>query len=147
LRHRWTLDPSFPPEERAGLYANPIRITVPNGSLAESCPDPSIIREQGVDDNNWYLYCTSEMFTDRSRLHYMSISKSTDLVNWTYVGDVFAGKPRWAASDAYLWVPDIEYFNGKYYLLGPNALIGLISMGGSGYVNYFNYVHVYALAK
>jgi len=46
----------------------------------------------------------------------MSISKSTDLVNWTYVGDVFASKPRWVAGDGYLWAPDIQYFNGKYYL-------------------------------
>jgi arabinan endo-1,5-alpha-L-arabinosidase len=103
-------------QERAGTYANPMRITVADGSLAESCPDPSIIRGQSAGDNNWYLYCTSEMFTDHSRLHYMAMSKSADLVNWTYVGDVFAGRPSWVATDGYLWAPDIEYFNGKYYL-------------------------------
>jgi len=112
---RTSIHPSLV-EERAGSYANPMRITVPSGNLAESCPDPSIIRGQSAGDNNWYLYCTSEFFTDHSRLHYMSISKSTDLVNWTYVSDVFAGKPSWVASDGYLWAPDIEYFNGKYYL-------------------------------
>jgi arabinan endo-1,5-alpha-L-arabinosidase len=103
-------------QERAGSYVNPTRIAVPGGSLAESCPDPSIIRGQSQGDENWYLYCTSEMFTDHARLHYLAISKSPDLVNWTYVGDVFAGKPRWVASDGYLWAPDIEYFNGKYYV-------------------------------
>jgi len=103
-------------QERVGSYANPMRIAVPNGNTAESCPDPSIIRGQNAGDTNWYLYCTSEMFTDHSRLHYMSISKSTDLVNWTYVGDVFASKPRWVAGDGYLWAPDIQYFNSKYYL-------------------------------
>jgi len=84
-------------QERVGSYANPMRIAVPNGNTAESCPDPSIIRGQNAGDTDWYLYCTSEMFTDHSRLHYLSISKSTDLVNWTYVGDVFASKPRWVA--------------------------------------------------
>jgi len=103
-------------QERVGSYANPMRIATPNGNTAESCPDPSIIRGQNAGDTNWYLYCTSEMFTDHSRLHYMSISKSTDLVNWTYVGDVFASKPRWVAGDGYLWAPDIQYFNSKYYL-------------------------------
>jgi arabinan endo-1,5-alpha-L-arabinosidase len=56
------------------------------------------------------------MFTDHARVHFLSIAKSTDLVNWTYVGDVFPAKPRWVANDGYLWAPDIEYFNGKYYL-------------------------------
>ncbi len=100
----------------AGQYQNPLRITVPDGSLAESCPDPSIIRGQSPGDENWYLYCTSERFKDRGDVHLMAISKSRDLVNWTYVGDVFDRRPDWVTSDAYLWAPDIQYFNGKYYL-------------------------------
>lgn len=103
-------------QERAGSYQNPLRIETPNGVQLESCPDPSIIHGQQAGDNNFYLYCTSEMFTDHSRVHWMAISKSQDLVNWTYVGDVFAHKPSFVASDGYLWAPDIEFFNGKYYL-------------------------------
>jgi len=103
-------------EERVGYYTNPLPIATANGATAESCPDPSIIRGQKPGDDNWYLYCTSEMFTDHSPLHYMAISKSPDLVNWTYVGDVFTRKPSWVASNGYLWAPDIEFFNGKYYL-------------------------------
>lgn len=103
-------------QERAGSYQNPLRIATPDGTPLESCPDPSIIRGQQPGDNNFYLYCTSEMFTDHSRLHWMAISKSQDLVNWTYVGDVFAGRPPFVAPDGYLWAPDIEFFNGKYYL-------------------------------
>src|SRR5512146_843290 len=82
----------------------------------ESCPDPSVIRGQQPGDNNFYLYCTAERFTDRAALHWMATSKSQDLVNWTYVGDVFSSKPSFVASDGYLWAPDIEFFNGKYYL-------------------------------
>jgi arabinan endo-1,5-alpha-L-arabinosidase len=102
--------------ERAGTYQNPLRIVTPNGIQLESCPDPSIIQGQQPGDNNFYLYCTSEMFTDHSRMHWMAISKSQDLVNWTYAGDVFAQKPSFVAQDGYLWAPDIEFFNGKYYL-------------------------------
>ncbi len=103
-------------QERNGTYTNPMRITVPDGSLAESCPDPSIIHGQQPGDDYWYLYCTSEIFTDYAPLHYMMISKSQDLANWNYVGDVFPRKPAFVADDGYLWAPDIEFFNGKYYL-------------------------------
>ena len=103
-------------QERSGSYQNPLRISTPEGVQLESCPDPSIIRGQQPGDNNFYLYCTSEMFSDHSRLHWMAISKSQDLVNWTYVGDVFANRPSFVAPDGYLWAPDIEFFNGRYYL-------------------------------
>jgi arabinan endo-1,5-alpha-L-arabinosidase len=103
-------------KEQAGTYRNLLRITVPGGTLMESCPDPSVIRGQQPGDNNFYLYCTAERFTDRAALHWMATSKSQDLVNWTYVGDVFSSKPSFVASDGYLWAPDIEFFNGKYYL-------------------------------
>jgi arabinan endo-1,5-alpha-L-arabinosidase len=103
-------------QERAGSYQNPLRIATPDGVQLESCPDPSIIRGQQPGDNNFYLYCTAEMFTDHGRLHWMAISRSQDLVNWTYVGDVFANKPSFVAADGYLWAPDIQFLNGKYYL-------------------------------
>lgn len=82
----------------------------------ESCPDPSIIHGQQPGDSNWYMYCTNEVFHDNSPLHLIPISKSQDLVNWTYVGDVFAQAPSWVAPDGGLWAPEIQYFNGQYYL-------------------------------
>src|SRR5512146_3260399 len=103
-------------QERAGSYQNPLPIVTPEGIQLESCPDPSIIRGQQPGDNYFYLYCTSEMFTDNSRVHWMAISKSRDLVNWTYVDDVFSNKPSSVAPDGYLWAPDIQFFNGRYYL-------------------------------
>lgn len=100
----------------AGQFQNPLRISVPDGSYAESCPDPSVIRGQSPGDEYWYLYCTSERFKDHAPVHLLPISRSKDLVNWTYVGDVFDSMPSWMASDGGLWAPDIQYFNGKYYL-------------------------------
>ncbi|HWR37369.1 MAG TPA: family 43 glycosylhydrolase [Clostridia bacterium] len=100
----------------AGQYMNPLPIVLFDGSRAESCPDPSIIHGQEPDDDYWYLYCTNERFADHARVHLLPISKSLDLVNWTYVGDVFDRLPPWVAPGAGLWAPDIQFFNGKYYL-------------------------------
>ena len=82
----------------------------------QSCPDPSIIQSQSKGDSGWYLYCTAEQFSDGGPLHLISISRSDDLVNWTYVGDVFNTLPAGAATNSGLWAPDIHYFDGKYYL-------------------------------
>jgi arabinan endo-1,5-alpha-L-arabinosidase len=46
----------------------------------------------------------------------MAISRSSDLAHWTYVGDVFSAVPSFLPSNAGLWAPDIQFFNGKYYL-------------------------------
>ncbi len=113
----------------AGKDQIPVRITVPDGSQMERCPDPSIIRSQSSGDTAWYLYCTNEMFTSHGPLHLMAISKSQDLVNWTYVGDVFQRMPSWVGSGGWLWAPDIEFFNGKYYLY---YAVSNTSTGGSG---------------
>lgn len=97
-------------------YVNPVKITVPSGGTVESCPDPSVIHGQKAGDDNWYVYCTDDRFTDGGKVHYITISASKDLVNWKYVGDVFQRKPDWVTSGGWLWAPDIQFFNGKYYL-------------------------------
>jgi arabinan endo-1,5-alpha-L-arabinosidase len=99
----------------AGCYTNPLQISIPGGGTVGSCPDPSIIQGQRPD-NNWYVYCTSDPFYDGSSVHLMATAKSSDLVHWNYVGDIFQQRPSWASSSGYLWAPDIEYFNGQYYL-------------------------------
>ena len=104
------------PPPAAGTYSNPLQIALGDGTAMESCPDPSIIHGQQPGDSNWYMYCTNEIFHDHSLLHLIPISKSQDLVNWSYVGDVFAQTPSWVAPDGGLWAPDIQYFNEQYYL-------------------------------
>ena len=46
----------------------------------------------------------------------MSVAKSADLVNWSYIGDVFQQRPAWVKADAGLWAPDIECLNSRYSL-------------------------------
>ena len=106
------------------VYQNPLTLRIPSGSKrAESCADPSIIRSSTPGDNTWYLYCTTDPLNGDDRdsagnlnFHLIPMYKSTDLVNWVYLGDVFSARPSWVAADAGLWAPDVEFFNGKYYL-------------------------------
>lgn len=104
-------------------YSNPLPIIKPGGSRVQSCADPSVIHSQVAGDQNWYLYCTTDPHNAQDvnakgelNFHLMSVAKSADLVNWTYIGDVFQGRPAWVKADAGLWAPDIEYRGGKYYL-------------------------------
>ncbi len=104
-------------------YTNPLNVHIPGDGRVESCADPSIIRGQLAGDEQWYIYCTTDPLNDQDRnasgdlnFHLMPMLRSTDLVHWTYAGDVFAARPPWAASDAGLWAPDIHFFGGRYVL-------------------------------
>jgi len=74
--------------------------------------DPSIIR---AEDGTFYAYGTEDAWRHSADVKYVPIIKSTNLVDWEYVGDAFAEKPDWKGF-AYLWAPDINYINGQYYL-------------------------------
>jgi arabinan endo-1,5-alpha-L-arabinosidase len=106
-----------------GSYQNPVSIRIPGAGHVESCADPSIIRGQTPGDVDWYLYCTTDPLNgaDRDangdlRFRLIPILRSRDLVNWTYAGDAFTERPAWLKDDAGMWAPNIEYFNGQYYL-------------------------------
>ena len=114
----------------AGIYKN---LAIQNG------PDPSIIAVNGTDGlTHWYMYCTSGPINDNDKdlhgvyvTHLMSIYHSTDLVTWNYVSDVFPKRPKWVGSSN-LWAPDIQFFNGKYYLYYTAANAGSHGNKGSG---------------
>jgi arabinan endo-1,5-alpha-L-arabinosidase len=105
------------------VYDNPLEIHIPGDGLVESCADPAILRGQTPDDPYWYIYCTTDPLNDEDldstggfNFHLIPILRSYDLVTWEYVGDAFSARPAWVADDAGLWAPDIQYFNGQYYL-------------------------------
>jgi len=103
-------------------YTNPLPIQIPNDGMVESCADPTITRGQTSGDNNWYMYCTTDPLNDEDRtgsdfnFHLIPMLSSSDLVNWTYMGDAFSERPAWVASSAGLWAPEIQFLNGQYYL-------------------------------
>lgn len=87
-------------QSNEAYLTNPIVI----GSYA----DPTVIRA----GNEFYLYVTS----DRVRGY-----RSTDLITWNRingnVSEVFTTKPNFTGeSNAGMWAPDINYFDGKYVM-------------------------------
>jgi len=55
---------------------------------------------------------------DGEGFHYLPIFRSEDLVDWTFVGDVFSGIPDWGGGydGQFLWAPDISRRDETYYL-------------------------------
>ena len=106
----------------AGKYTNPLPVQIAGDGLVESCADPTIIQGQTASDTNWYMYCTTDPLNGNDKtgnsfnFHLIPMLRSSDLVNWTYQGDAFLARPGWVADDAGLWAPEIQFFNGQYYL-------------------------------
>jgi arabinan endo-1,5-alpha-L-arabinosidase len=105
---------------KQGTYTNPLPVQIPNDGLVESCADPSIIYNES--DSYWYMYCTTDPLNGEDRtdgnlnFHLIPILRSSDLVNWTYVGDAFGTRPAWLDPTSGMWAPEIDFFDGLYYL-------------------------------
>ena len=72
--------------------------------------DPTVIR---AEDGNFYLYATE------SAKNNIPILRSSDLVNWTKVGEVFTAENHPQITDkagANLWAPDINKIGDRYVL-------------------------------
>jgi arabinan endo-1,5-alpha-L-arabinosidase len=96
-----------------GTFTNPV-----SRDFADTFADPAVIKAK---DGYWYAYGTTDPLREgEGTRHFVPTARSTDLVNWTYVGDAFteATLPGWAdvAGGAALWAPDIRYLDGTYYL-------------------------------
>jgi arabinan endo-1,5-alpha-L-arabinosidase len=94
-----------------GTYTNPV-----SGDFADTFADPAVIKAK---DGYWYAYGTTDPLREgEGTRHIVPMARSTDLVDWTYVGDAFseATLHDWAAPDAALWAPDIRYLDGTYHL-------------------------------
>ncbi|MFI5071709.1 MAG: family 43 glycosylhydrolase, partial [Terriglobales bacterium] len=76
-------------------------------------PVPSVIRV----GSNYYVFGTD---TGGPVQGSVPIRCSTDRVNWTVCGSVFAQIPAWVRTQVSgilgLWAPDISFFNGLYHV-------------------------------
>jgi arabinan endo-1,5-alpha-L-arabinosidase len=113
-----------PGEDRRDTYTNPLNVRTPEGEVVESCADPAVLRGQEPGDTLWYLYCTTDPLNSDDRdangdliFHFIPTFTSTDLVNWTYAGDVFDERPEWIGERG-PWAPEIavSFHDGLYYL-------------------------------
>ncbi len=109
---------------RRERYRNPLLPRIPatvepGAGVVESCADPSIIYAEGY----WYAYCTRDPLNDddvdgsgRYIFRDIPVVRSANLIDWEYVGEALPVFPSWAAPTTSLFAPDIQYFNGRYYL-------------------------------
>jgi len=111
----------------AATYRNPLPVRLANGEPAQNCADPAALRDPRAKSPTWYLYCTSDPVSKNEKpqegeqgdwhFHMIAIDRSTDLVDWRYVGDAFADRPAGLAAPASgLWAPEPAFLNGHYYL-------------------------------
>ena len=121
---------------KKATYTNPLPVQIPNDGMVESCADPSIIYSE--TDSYWYMYCTTDPLNgddktgDNFNFHLIPMLRSSDLVNWTYMGDAFTTRPAWIDPTSGLWAPDIQYFNGQYYLYYTIPDVGDAASGEPG---------------
>ncbi len=113
-----------------GTYQNPLAPEVPDDGTVDSCADPTVLRGQAGEkapdgQRYWYMYCTTDPLNDDDRnaegdliFNKIPMMRSTDLVDWAYVGNAFTKNPSWAAENAALWAPDVVYSSStkRYYL-------------------------------
>ncbi len=114
-------------------YENPLAPVIPGDGTVDSCADPMIIQGQDGEtidgEQVWYLYCTTDPLNDEDVdangdpiFHRIPMNISTDLVNWTYVGDAFpldgGDLPDWIDPTAAFWAPEVVYSSAtdQYYL-------------------------------
>ncbi len=90
-------------------YDNPV-----SASFADTFADPVIVTG---DDGYYYGYGTTDPLREGERTpHRIPMARSTDLVNWSYVGDAFTGVPAYARPTAALWAPDVRKINGRWVM-------------------------------
>ncbi|GAA0513526.1 hypothetical protein Ade02nite_89670 [Paractinoplanes deccanensis] len=94
-------------------YTNPV-----SAGTVDTFPDPAIIKAK---DGKWYAYGTTNPILNskgETGEHILPTLTSTDLVHWSYAGDVFAlsAKPSWWPAGTRPWAPDIRYDNNTYHL-------------------------------
>lgn len=87
-----------------------------SAGFADTFADPVILR--GLD-GLWYAYGTTDPLREgEHRFHRVPIARSSDLIDWTFVGDAFDPdqRPAYAAEGAAFWAPDVRYLAGRYVM-------------------------------
>ncbi len=87
-------------------YSNPVYPIVEGNKKPTYTADPFIVRD---DDGTYYLYCTqTDVYTPQPSFQRGPVWKSSDMVHWAYVSDVFSGyEPDWGTDGAGVWAPTV----------------------------------------
>ena len=119
----------------ARTYSNPV--------IRRDCPDPTILDDR-ARSGYFYLYTTQSQADDSATaskdasadasasIINLPIYRSTNLIDWEFIGDGFPeGRPEWVR-DSRMWAPDINYVDGHYVLYYALGAWAQIFREGSG---------------
>ena len=85
-------------------YTNPV--------LDLDFPDPATLT---AADGMTYVYATQGTNGGEATLN-IRVARSTDLANWTLLGDALPVKPAWASKTQDFWAPHVHSADGRYFL-------------------------------
>jgi arabinan endo-1,5-alpha-L-arabinosidase len=88
---------------RASAYVNPV--------LDWDFPDPAIIH---APDGFYYAYATQSL-RDGEWIN-IQVARSTDLIEWDYLGDALPEKPDWARTTQDFWAPSVIFDGSTYFM-------------------------------
>lgn len=96
-------------------YSNPTYPLLNNEKKPTYTADPFVLRD---DDGTYYMYCTqTEVYANEEFKSFKAgpVFASIDLINWTYVSDVFSNyKAEWGSDGAGVWAPTVIKVGDKY---------------------------------
>ncbi|GAA2576385.1 hypothetical protein GCM10010435_60620 [Winogradskya consettensis] len=100
---------------RALLLMTSMLVNPVSHGFADTFADPTVIHGQ---DGYWYAYGTSDpLKSGEGTAHHIPIGRSTNLTDWTYVGDALTGTAApYVAPGASYWAPDVRYLDGRYVM-------------------------------
>jgi arabinan endo-1,5-alpha-L-arabinosidase len=95
---------SLPPvQPEAGSYLNPV--------LDADFPDPAVVR---APDGFYYAYATQTL--REGEWINIQVARSSDLVEWEFLGDALPDKPSWAQETQDFWAPSIIFDGSTYFM-------------------------------
>lgn len=118
-RSLWALTAALAVEAAStSSYSNPV--------LAQDFPDPTVMR---TPTGAFYVYGTM------GSGHNFQVANSSDLVNWSYLGEAMPRYPSWGdANNRASWAPDVQYHNNSEAALGPGYYMYFAMRSVAGYM-------------
>jgi arabinan endo-1,5-alpha-L-arabinosidase len=89
--------------EAQKIYSNPI--------LDFDFPDPAIIR---APDGFYYAYATQTLRD--GRWVNIQVARSSDLIEWEFLGEALPDKPDWARETQDFWAPSVIFDGSTYFM-------------------------------
>ena len=93
------------------IGAGPRSIAPLEPAIDSDFPDPAILRTR---DGSFFVYATQG--EQDGKMQNIQAARSTDLREWTRIGDVLPVKPTWASRTQDFWAPHVSEHDGRFYL-------------------------------